>query len=158
MPEDFRPLSGRRVVSIAQQLPGPYCRLLLADLGAEVVLVEQVRGGDPARVFPALFAAANRGKSSVAIDLKTAEGVEVFLRLASTAMWSWKASAQAWPRGSGSTTLALRTRARVLLDQRFRAEWSGCRFSRARSDVSGVVGCVRFRRSWRTSGISASRG
>jgi len=85
MPEDFRPLSGRRVISIAQQLPGPYCGLLLADLGAEVVLVEQVRGGDPARVFPALFAAANRGKSSVAIDLKTAEGVEAFHRLTATA-------------------------------------------------------------------------
>ncbi len=85
MPEGFRPLASRRVVSIAQQLPGPYCGLMLADLGAEVVLVEQVSGGDPARVFPALFAAANRGKSSVAIDLKTEEGVEIFRRLASTA-------------------------------------------------------------------------
>ena len=85
MAEDFRPLAGRRVVSIAQQLPGPYCGLMLADLGAEVVLVEQVGGGDPARVFPALFAAANRGKSSVAIDLKAQAGVEAFRRLVSTA-------------------------------------------------------------------------
>ena len=46
MPDVFRPLAGRRVVSIAQQLPGPYCGLLLADLGAEVILIEQVAGGD----------------------------------------------------------------------------------------------------------------
>lgn len=85
MPDAFRPLAGRRVVSIAQQLPGPYCGLLLADLGAEVILVEQVGGGDPARVFPALFAAANRGKRSVAVNLKTPQGVEVFRRLAATA-------------------------------------------------------------------------
>ena len=79
------PLSGRRVVSIAQQLPGPYCGLLLADLGAEVILVEQVRGGDPARVFPALFAAANRGKASVAVDLKDPRGRTIFTQLAATA-------------------------------------------------------------------------
>lgn len=85
MPDAFRPLAGRRIVSIAQQLPGPYCGLLLADLGAEVILVEQVAGGDPARVFPALFAAANRGKSSVAVNLKTRAGLEVFRRLAATA-------------------------------------------------------------------------
>ncbi len=85
MPDAYRPLEGRRVVSIAQQLPGPYCGLLLSDLGAEVILVEQVGGGDPARTFPALFAAANRGKRSVAVNLKTPQGVEVFRRLAATA-------------------------------------------------------------------------
>lgn len=85
MPDRSGPLVGRRVVSIAQQLPGPYCGLLLADLGAEVILVEQVRGGDPARVFPPLFAAANRGKASVAVDLKQPEGREIFHRLAATA-------------------------------------------------------------------------
>lgn len=85
MPEVFHPLAGRRVVSIAQQLPGPYCGLLLADLGAEVILVEQVAGGDPARVFPALFAAANRGKRSIALNLKSPEGVDAFRRLVATA-------------------------------------------------------------------------
>jgi formyl-CoA transferase len=79
------PLAGRRVVSIAQQLPGPYCGLLLADLGAEVINVEQVQGGDPARVFPALFAAANRGKASVALNLKDPRGQAAFTKLAQTA-------------------------------------------------------------------------
>lgn len=81
----FLPLAGRRVLSLAQQLPGPYCGLLLAELGAEVVLVEQIPGGDPARVFPSLFAATNRGKRSVALDLKNPAGLAAFDRLVSTA-------------------------------------------------------------------------
>jgi len=81
----FVPLAGRRVLSLAQQLPGPYCGLLLAELGAEVVLVEQIPGGDPARIFPALFAAANRGKRSVALDLKNPAGRAAFDRLVTSA-------------------------------------------------------------------------
>lgn len=81
----FLPLAGRRVLSLAQQLPGPYCGLLLAELGADVVLVEQIPGGDPARIFPALFAAANRGKRSVALDLKNPAGRAAFDQLVATA-------------------------------------------------------------------------
>jgi crotonobetainyl-CoA:carnitine CoA-transferase CaiB-like acyl-CoA transferase len=80
-----RPLSGLRVLSLAQQLPGPYCGLLLADLGAEVILIEQIPAGDPARVFPDLFEVANRSKKSVALDLKHPAGLEAFKRLAATA-------------------------------------------------------------------------
>lgn len=80
-----RPLAGLRVLSLAQQLPGPYCGLLLADLGAEVILIEQIPAGDPARVFPGLFTVANRAKRSVALDLKQPAGLEVFRRLAATA-------------------------------------------------------------------------
>lgn len=80
-----RPLAGLRVLSLAQQLPGPYCGLLLADLGAEVILIEQIPAGDPARVFPDLFAVANRGKQSVALDLKQPAGLEAFNKLAATA-------------------------------------------------------------------------
>ncbi len=80
-----RPLSGLRVLSLAQQLPGPYCGLLLADLGAEVILIEQIPAGDPARVFPDLFEVANRAKKSVALDLKHPAGLEAFKRLAAKA-------------------------------------------------------------------------
>ncbi len=68
------PLEGLKIVSLAEQYPGPYATLLLADLGADVVLVERPGAGDPARQFPAFFAALNRNKRSVAIDLKSADG------------------------------------------------------------------------------------
>lgn len=85
MSNGSRPLSGLRVLSLAQQLPGPYCGLLLADLGAEVILIEQIPAGDPARVFPGLFTVANRAKRSVALDLKQPAGLEAFRKLAATA-------------------------------------------------------------------------
>ena len=51
--EMSRPLAGIRVISLAEQYPGPYATLLLADLGAEVILVERPGVGDPARGFNA---------------------------------------------------------------------------------------------------------
>lgn len=80
-----RPLDGVRVLSLAQQLPGPYCGLLLADLGSEVVLIEQIPRGDPGRTAPVLFEQMNRGKRSVALDLKSADGYEAFCRLVRSA-------------------------------------------------------------------------
>lgn len=68
------PLEGLKVVSLAEQYPGPYATLLLADLGADVVLVERPGAGDPARQLPAFFSALNRNKRSVALDLKTEPG------------------------------------------------------------------------------------
>ncbi|TCK27541.1 CaiB/BaiF CoA transferase family protein [Pseudonocardia endophytica] len=68
------PLQGYRVVSLAEQYPGPFATMLLADLGADVVQVERPAGGDPARAFPGHFAALGRGKRSVALDLKTEGG------------------------------------------------------------------------------------
>ncbi len=79
------PLSGVRVLSLAEQYPGPYATLLLADLGADVVMVERPGGGDPSRRFPGLFASFNRNKRSVALDLKSDAGREDFLRLVDTA-------------------------------------------------------------------------
>ncbi|TXL73259.1 CoA transferase [Vineibacter terrae] len=67
-------LDGIRIVSLAEQYPGPYATLLLADMGADVILVERPGGGDPARQFPAFHAALNRNKRSVALDLKTEAG------------------------------------------------------------------------------------
>ncbi len=79
------PLAGERVLSLAEQYPGPYATMLLADLGADVILVERPDGGDPSRRFAGLFAAFNRNKRSVALDLKSASGLEQFLGLVDTA-------------------------------------------------------------------------
>lgn len=87
------PLQGVRVLDLTRVLAGPYCTMILADLGAEVVKVEQPNVGDDARHFgPFLpsglsgyFASINRGKKSVALDLKQAEDRETFLQLAERA-------------------------------------------------------------------------
>ena len=79
------PLSGIRILSLAEQYPGPYATMLLADLGADVILVERPDGGDPSRRFPGLFASFNRNKRSVALDLKSERGRADFLRLVDTA-------------------------------------------------------------------------
>jgi crotonobetainyl-CoA:carnitine CoA-transferase CaiB-like acyl-CoA transferase len=78
-------LSGIRVVSLAQQYPGPYCTMLLADLGADVILVERPHRGDPARVLESFFGALNRGKRSVTLDLKQERGREICWELLETA-------------------------------------------------------------------------
>ncbi|MFC6941400.1 CaiB/BaiF CoA-transferase family protein [Salinirubellus sp. GCM10025818] len=86
-------LDGVRVVDLTTLLPGPYGTQLLADLGADVVKVERVDAGDDARYTPpltdeghgALFDAVNRGKRSVALDLKDERGREALYELVSTA-------------------------------------------------------------------------
>lgn len=79
------PLSGIRILSLAEQYPGPYATMLLADLGADVILIERPVGGDPSRRFPGLFASLNRNKRSVVLDLKDPEDKESFLQLVDTA-------------------------------------------------------------------------
>jgi crotonobetainyl-CoA:carnitine CoA-transferase CaiB-like acyl-CoA transferase len=78
-------LAGVKVLSLAEQYPGPYATMLLADLGADVTLVERPRGGDPSRRFSGHFEALNRNKRSVALDLKTEGGRDAFWRLAADA-------------------------------------------------------------------------
>ena len=66
------PLSGIRVLDLTRLIPGPYCSLVLSDLGADVVKVEDPEAGDYLReVSPRMFAALNRGKRSIALDLKS---------------------------------------------------------------------------------------
>ncbi|MFY9556088.1 MAG: CaiB/BaiF CoA-transferase family protein [Blastocatellia bacterium] len=84
-------LEGIRVLDLSRMLPGPYCSMMLADLGAEVIKVEEPVG-DPTRRSPPMidgqsapFNQVNRNKKSIAIDLKRAEGRDIFLKLASTA-------------------------------------------------------------------------
>ena len=64
------PLEGIRILSMAEQYPGPYATMILADLGADVILIERPEGGDPSRRFSGHFEALNRNKKSVAVDLK----------------------------------------------------------------------------------------
>ncbi len=78
------PLDGVRVLDLSPLLPGPYATQLLSDLGAEVVKVERIGEGDPARGLRSIFLGVNRNKQSIAIDLKRQEGVEVVRRLAKT--------------------------------------------------------------------------
>lgn len=76
---------GVTVLSLAEQFPGPYATLLMADLGADVILVERPGSGDPARAFPPFFRSLARNKRSVCLDLKSAEGRAALVDLATTA-------------------------------------------------------------------------
>ena len=79
------PLAGVRIVDLTRLYPGPYATLLLGDLGAEIVKVEDAAEGDWLRAFPEQFEALNRGKRSIAIDLKSREGPAVLRRLCARA-------------------------------------------------------------------------
>jgi len=90
-----RPLSGIRVVGLEQYMAGPYCTMLLADAGADVIKVERPGKGDPRRGIPpfarkgdtkkaAGYMAYNRNKKSLAVDLRSPAGLEVVRRLAAT--------------------------------------------------------------------------
>ena len=89
---DAPPLAGIRVVEIGNYMAGPFCGMQLADLGADVVKVENPRAGDLSRLLEPLasgesgnFARLNRYKRSIAIDLKREESRDVLRRLASEA-------------------------------------------------------------------------
>jgi crotonobetainyl-CoA:carnitine CoA-transferase CaiB-like acyl-CoA transferase len=76
----LRPLAGVRVLDASTFLAAPFCGALLADYGAEVVKVEPV-DGDPYRVFPLSYTAANQYKQSVGLNLRDGGAKEAFLRL-----------------------------------------------------------------------------
>ena len=84
-PPPWQPLAGLRVVDFTALLPGPFLTAMLADLGAEVVKVEPPGGESGRRYQPDMFRAVNRGKRSVALDLKTQAGQTVAHRLAANA-------------------------------------------------------------------------
>ncbi len=93
----MKPLDGIRVLDLSRVLAGPWATQTLADLGAEVIKVEQPGSGDDTRHWgppwhehgdekvAAYFLAANRGKRSVAIDFSTPEGAELVARMAASA-------------------------------------------------------------------------
>ena len=85
------PLAGIEVLDVSRILSGPFCTMLLRDLGAEVIKIEHPARGDAARKLGPLvaedssyFMSVNRGKKSVALDIFQDEGQELFRRLAST--------------------------------------------------------------------------
>ena len=83
------PLAGAKVLDLTNVMSGPYCTLMLADMGADVVKIESFPDGDMSSRFEPkangesyCFAVLNRNKRSIGIDLKRAQGMEVFNRLA----------------------------------------------------------------------------
>jgi crotonobetainyl-CoA:carnitine CoA-transferase CaiB-like acyl-CoA transferase len=84
------PLEGMHVLDLTRLLPGPYCTMLLADMGADVIKVEDTAGGDYLRFNPPVvssgmsihFHVLNRNKRSIAVDLKRKEGRELLMELA----------------------------------------------------------------------------
>ena len=86
------PLQGITIVDLSRILAGPYCTLLMAELGARVIKVEPPEKGDDARHYgpfidgrSAYFMSVNRGKQSIALDLKNAADKRIFERLLETA-------------------------------------------------------------------------
>src|SRR5204863_8895501 len=86
------PLDSIRVLEVGNYMAGPFCGMQLADLGAEVIKIEQPDGGDQVRLAGPFvdgesspFVRLNRNKRSLVLDLKAPAGKEVFRRLARTA-------------------------------------------------------------------------
>jgi len=79
------PLEGVRIIEIAGIGPGPFCAMMLADMGADVIRVDRADRVRPADSDAPSADVMNRGRRSIAVDLKKPEGVEVVLALAETA-------------------------------------------------------------------------
>ncbi len=83
------PLAGINVLDFSQILAGPFCTMLLADMGAEVIKIEKPNGGDDTRRYgppfiegeSAAFLTLNRNKRSIVLDLKTEQGLDVVRRM-----------------------------------------------------------------------------
>ena len=87
-----KPLSGTRILDLTHMLSGPYCGMILADLGAETIKVEPLKGEGTRKLLAtdpensingmgAYFITLNRNKQSVCIDLKSEKGLELFYDL-----------------------------------------------------------------------------
>ena len=85
----MRPLEGIRILDLTRVLSGPYCTMLLGDLGAEVIKVERPGEGDDTRAFAppfqgdqaAYFLSINRNQKSITLDMKSEQGKEILWRL-----------------------------------------------------------------------------
>lgn len=81
-------LNGIKVIDLTRYIPGPFCTMILSDLGADVIRVEQTGGEEIARFInpvygndDTLYSALNRGKRSIRLNLKDIDGKEIFIRL-----------------------------------------------------------------------------
>ena len=86
------PLSGIKILDLSRLLPGPLATQMLADMGAEIIKIEDINSPDYIRFFPpfvgddsALYLSLNRNKRSIALNLKSQEGKEVFFALVKSA-------------------------------------------------------------------------
>src|SRR5436189_2994066 len=86
------PLDGLRVIDLTRVVAGPFCTMMLGDMGAEVLKIEEPQHGDDSRAWApyihgwgSFYLALNRSKKSVALDLKSAQGAEALTRLVETA-------------------------------------------------------------------------
>lgn len=87
---DNPPLAGLKVLDLSRILAGPYCTMVLGDLGAEVIKIEKPGTGDDTRTWgppfcgkeSVYFLTVNRNKKSIAIDIRTREGQELIQKLA----------------------------------------------------------------------------
>ena len=87
------PLRGMKVIELAHIMAGPTCGLMLADMGADVIKVEKIPGGDDSRRFlppdikgeAASFMMLNRNKRGIAVNLKKTKGKEIIKHLLKTA-------------------------------------------------------------------------
>lgn len=91
MPTARKPLAGIRVLDLTRVLAGPFASMMLADMGAEVIKIEEPGKGDDTRHWPPFvggeatyFMAVNRGKQSVTLNLKAPEGQAIFRKLVAT--------------------------------------------------------------------------
>ena len=103
------PLTGLRVLDFTRVLAGPLCTMLLGDMGAEVIKIEDPRHGDDTREWAPFvggwstyFLSVNRNKKSVAIDLKSVEGKTLLTELFDRPTCSWKIFGPARSSGSAS--------------------------------------------------------
>src|SRR3954468_16358894 len=88
-PTDHRPLAGIRVIDLTRVMTGPYCTMMLGDLGADVIKVELPGKGDDTRAWgppfingeAAYFLSVNRNKRSIALDLKSEAGKDALWKL-----------------------------------------------------------------------------
>jgi crotonobetainyl-CoA:carnitine CoA-transferase CaiB-like acyl-CoA transferase len=85
-------LHGVKIIDLSRLLPGPFCTQILGDLGADVIKIEEVVGGDYARWLPPVgksesgnFLSINRNKRSMKLNLQNEKGKEIFLKLATNA-------------------------------------------------------------------------
>ena len=85
-----RPLTGIRIIALEQYMAGPYCSMLLADAGAEVIKIERPETGDPRRSIPPFaekdgikkaggFMAYNRNKKSLCLNVRYPKGRSVYM-------------------------------------------------------------------------------
>ena len=75
------PLAGLRIIELASLGPAPFCGMMLADMGAEVIRVDRVGGSNAAIEFQPQFDVLGRGRRSIRVDLKSAQGKEIVFKL-----------------------------------------------------------------------------